>query len=77
MNQFDMENEQVFQIVHDNPRRLGVIRDVGYIINQEQAQRFSAYEAAQKRRGADSREFGIFAISLFISVVILVYKLAR
>ena len=51
MNQFDMENEQVFQIVHDNPRRRGVIRDVGYIISTEQAKRFAAYEAAQKRRG--------------------------
>ena len=77
MSEFDRENEDVFQIVHGNPRRRGVIRDVGYIINQEQAQRFSAYEAAQKRRGADSREFGIFAISLFISVVILVYQLVR
>lgn len=51
MSEFDRQNEDVFQIVHDNPRRRGVIRDVGYIINQEQAQRFSAYEAAQKRRG--------------------------
>ena len=51
MSEFDRENEDVFQIVRDNPRRRGVTRDVGYIINQEQAQRFASYEAAQKRRG--------------------------
>lgn len=51
MSEFDRENEDVFQIVHDNPRRRGVIRDVGYIINQEQAKRFSAYEASQNRKG--------------------------
>lgn len=55
MNQFDMENEQAFQIVHNNPRRRGVIRDVGYIINTEQAQRFAAYEASQKRQDSDWR----------------------
>ena len=77
MNQFDMENEQVFQIVHDNPRRRGVIRDVGYIISTEQAKRFAAYEAAQKRRGGGWHEFVIFAVSLFISVAILVYQLVR
>ena len=51
MSEFERENEEVFHIVRANPRRRGVIRDVGYIINQEQAQRFAAYEAAHKRRG--------------------------
>ena len=50
MSEFERENEQVFQIVRDNPRRRGVIREVGYIIDQEQARRLAAYEAAQKRR---------------------------
>ncbi|MGM9627285.1 MAG: hypothetical protein ACI3V4_04230 [Faecousia sp.] len=53
MSEFDRENEDVFQIVHDNPRRRGVIRDVGYIVNRDVAERFAAYEAAQKRRGGD------------------------
>lgn len=51
MSEFERENEQVFQIVRDNPRRLGVIRDVGYIVSRDVAERFAAYEAAQKRRG--------------------------
>ena len=29
----------------------GVIRDVGYIVSRDTAERFAAYEAAQKRRG--------------------------
>lgn len=49
MSEFDRQNEDVFQIVHDNPRRRGVIRTVGYIVSREQAERFAAFEAAQKR----------------------------
>lgn len=55
MSEFDKENEDVFQIVHNNPRRRGVIQDAGYIVNRDVAERFAAYEAAQKRQNSDWR----------------------
>lgn len=76
MNQFDMENEQVFQIVHDNPRRRGVIRDVGYIINGEQAQRFAAYEAAKKRGGMWFKDIALMCLAVLAVICITVASLA-
>lgn len=76
MNQFDVENEQAFQIVHNNPRRRGVIRDVGYIINTEQAQRFAAYEASQKRGGIVFRDVALMCLAVLAVICITVAAMA-
>ena len=52
MSEFDQQDEEVFSIVHGNPRRRGVTRSVGVIVPYEQAVRFAACEAAQKRGGS-------------------------
>lgn len=77
MFEISQEDRDVMNMCHENRRRSSLTTVVGYIATKEQAMEYAAIKAAQKRRGADSREFGIFAISLFISVVILVYQLVR
>lgn len=74
MSDFDKENEDVFLIVHDNPRRRGVIQDVGIIVNRDAAERFAAYEAAQKRRDGDWRSVGFMILA---AAAVIVAALAR
>lgn len=74
MSEFDRENEDVFQIVHDNPRRRGVIRDVGYIVNRDAAERFAAYEAAQKRRGG--MVFKYIALMCLVALAVICITIA-
>ena len=75
MSDFDRENEDVFQIVHDNPRRRGVTRNVGYIINTEQAQRFAVYEAEKKRGGMRIRDIALMCIAVMTIICIPVVEL--
>ena len=75
MSEFERENEEVFQIVHGNPRRRGVIRDVGYIINGEQAQRFAAYEAANKRGGMWFKDIALMCLAVLAVICITVATL--
>lgn len=77
MSEFDKENEDVFQIVHDNPRRRGVIQDVGIIVNRDAAERFAAYEAAQKRLGGDWRSIRFLVLATLAVIVATVAALAR
>lgn len=75
MSEFDMQNQDVFQIVHDNPRRRGVIRDIGVIVPNEQAQRFAVYEASQSR-GGDWKSMAAMVAALFVTVTAAVLVLA-
>ena len=75
MSEFDRENEDVFQIVHDNPRRRGIIRDVGYIVPMKQAQSYAAYEAAQARNGRGIGSLILAAIGLLAVVTVTVLAL--
>lgn len=74
MSEFDRENEDVFQIVHDNPRRRGVIRDVGIIVNRDTAERFAAYEAARKRRGGDWQNIGFLVLATLAVIVVALIR---
>lgn len=74
MSEFERENEDVFQIVRDNPRRRGVIRDVGYIVNRDAAERFAAYEAAQKRRGG--MWFKYIALMCLVALAVICITIA-
>lgn len=51
MSEFDRENEDVFAIVRDNPRRRGVVREVGIIVPAEEARRYAVYQASRKSGG--------------------------
>lgn len=73
----DKEDKDVICMCNENKRRSSLTTVVGYIATQEQAMEYAAIKAAQKRRGGEWHEFAIFAVSLFISVVILVYQLVR
>lgn len=70
MSEFDKQNEDVFQIVHDNPRRRGVTRTVGFIVNQKQAEQFAAFEAIQQR----NVRYG--HITMFMALIIVVIGVA-
>ena len=74
MSEFERENEEVFQIVRDNPRRRGVIRDVGYIVSRDAAERFTAYEAAQKRRGGMG--FKYIALMCLVALAVICITIA-
>ena len=32
MSEFEKQNAEVFAMVHDNPRRSGVLTEIGYIV---------------------------------------------
>lgn len=66
MSEFDRQNEDVFQIVHNNPRRRGVSRTIGYIVPQEQAEQFAAFEAIQQR----SVRYG--HITMFMALIVVI-----
>ncbi len=51
MSEFDRENEDVFAIVRDNPRRRGVRQEVGIIVPMEDAKCYAAYKAGRKCGG--------------------------
>lgn len=42
MSDFDRENKDVFDIVHNNPNRTGMARTVGYIVPLEQMEELEA-----------------------------------
>lgn len=69
MSEFERENEEVFRIVRDNPRRRAVIRDVGYIVSLDTAERFAAYEAAQNRRGGMWFKYIAFMLLVVLAVI--------
>lgn len=51
MSEKELDNvEAFFPIVHNNPRRRGVIREAGILVSRDAACRFLAWEASQKRR---------------------------
>lgn len=80
MSEFDIEverqNWEVFSIVHNNPRRRGVIRDIGVIVTNDQAQRFAAYEASQSRAGGGIGSLILVALALLAMVTAVVVALA-
>lgn len=75
MSEFDKQDQDVFQIVHDNPRRRGVIRDVGYIVNQDVAEQFAAYEASRKRRGPGFQTAACMVLAALLMVAVAVMTL--
>lgn len=49
MSKFDRENEDVFQIVRNNPRRRGVIQDLGCVVPVDQVIEFAQFRASRKK----------------------------
>lgn len=63
MSEFDRENEDVFAIVRDNPRRRGVTREVGVIVPVADAKCFAEYQAGRKR-GVDWQDAAFMVIAV-------------
>lgn len=75
MSEFDRENEDVFAIVRDNPRRRGVKRELGIVVNYEQARRFAEFEAA-RNRGRDWQGAAMMIIAVLAVIGMTVAALA-
>lgn len=76
MSEFEKQNAEVFAIVHDNPRRSGVLTEIGYIVPMKQAQSYAAYEAAQARNGRGIGSLILAAVGLLVTVTVTVLVLA-
>ena len=76
MNEFEKQNAEVFAMVHGNPRRSGVLTDIGVIVPMKQAQSYAAYEAAQARNGSGIGSLILAAIGLLAVVAVTVLALA-
>ena len=76
MSEFEKQNAEVFAMVHNNPRRRGIIRAVGYIVPMKQAQSYAAYEAAQARNGRGIGSLILAAVGLLVTVTVTVLALA-
>lgn len=72
MSEFEKQNAEVFAIVHDNPRRSGVLTEIGYIVPMKQAQSYAAYEAAQARNGRGIGSLILAAVGLLAVVTVTV-----
>lgn len=72
MSEFDRENQEVFSMVHNNPRRSEILRDVGVIVPMQKARDFAAYEAASKNDGIGFIIGACAAIALVLAAVVLV-----
>ena len=75
MSEFEKQNAEVFAMVHDNPRRSGVLTEIGYIVPMKQAQRYAAYEAAQARNGSGISSLILASAGLLVTVTITVLAL--
>ena len=75
MSEFEKQNAEVFAIVHDNPRRSGVLTEIGYIVPMKQAQSYAAYEAAQARNGSGIGSLILAALGLLAVVTVTVLAL--
>lgn len=75
MSEFEKQNAEVFAMVHDNPRRSGVLTDIGYIVPMKQAQSYAAYEAAQARNGSGIGSLILAAVGLLAVVTVTVLAL--
>ena len=76
MSEFEKQNAGVFAMVHDNPRRSGVLTEIGYIVPMKQAQSYVAYEAAQARKGGGIGSLILAAAGLLVTVTVTVLALA-
>lgn len=76
MSEFEKQNAEVFAMVHDNPRRSGVLTEIDYIVPMKQAQSYAAYEAAQARNGSGIGSLILAAIGLLAVVAVTVLALA-
>lgn len=75
MSEFEKQNAEVFAMVHDNPRRSGVLTEIGYIVPMKQAQSYAAYEAAQARKGGGIGSLILAAAGLLVTVTVTVLAL--
>lgn len=75
MSEFEKQNAEVFAMVRDNPRRSGVLTEIGYIVPMKQAQSYAAYEAAQARNGRGIGSLILAAAGLLVTVAVTVLAL--
>lgn len=76
MSEFDRQNADFFPAIHANHRRSSTTQTIGYIVTGEQAQRFAAYEASQRREGDGLFSLVLLAAQLFALVTAAVVALA-
>ena len=70
MSEFDKQDAEVIGMVNANPRRRGVIRDVGYIVTREQAEQMAVAMAARKRSSwKDTVAMAIAALVVVLTTV--------
>ncbi len=51
MNENEKLDQELFRMVHNNPRRQGITRTVGIIVPEEDARCFAAYKAGCQQGG--------------------------
>jgi len=51
MSENEKLDQELFRMVHNNPRRQGVTRTVGIIVPEEDARCFAAYKAGCQQGG--------------------------
>lgn len=68
MDEFDREDQEVFDLVRENRRRIGLTETVGYIVPEKDVREFAAYRAG-RQRGGEMLMVGMIALALLVGVL--------
>lgn len=71
MSEFDRMDQDCIDMVHNNPRRRGVIRDAMILVPKKDAERFCAWEARGRSSGSwrDAAYLTVAALSILLAVL--------
>lgn len=72
MSEFDLQDQEVISVVHNNPRRAGVLREVGVIVPKKRAEDFASFEASRKRDWIANAVLAVAAVLVFIAGTVAV-----
>lgn len=64
MSEFDRQDQELIRMVGENHRRSNTTTFFGYVIREDQAQRFAAYEAKHKRAGSQRVDYIVITLLL-------------
>lgn len=74
MSEFDRQDLELIQMVGENHRRSNTTTFFGYVIREDQARRFAAYEAAKKREtGVSGLLLPVLGLLATIVITILAF----
>lgn len=69
MSEYENQDIELINMVHNNPRRQGVIRDAGILVSRDAAKRFAVWEASQKRRAKADWQAAAALVIAVIAVI--------